>query len=243
MARGQSEYERWMRQQQREEERRQRAAAAAERAAERERRQQQIAAGHEHADRLTRQLEERVAELESILRRGLQRSAQLDVRSLARRDPPPELDLGERARPVQPPDWEDFQPAAPSVLGGLLGGRARHARRLAEAEEAFARACRERDTAENRRQAWVREQRAAHAPKVAAYEAAQQRQAADLADWDRGRTARERESVERYLTAVAERIPLPRGLPRSAEIAYSPRGEQAVARVELPGTDAVQRHS
>lgn len=51
--------------------------------------------------------------------------------------------------------------------------------------------------------------------------------------------ARDRESVERYLSAVSERVPLPRDLPRVAEIAYSPRSEQVVARVELPGTDVV----
>jgi restriction system protein len=125
------------------------------------------------------------------------------------------------------------------VLSELFGGRARHARRLAEAEEAFARACRDWDAVEGRRQAWVRAERAAHAATVAAHEAEQRRQAAELAEWERGRMARERESVERYLTEVAARVPLPPGLPRAAEIAYSPRGEQVLARVELPGTDVV----
>ncbi|MGH3874914.1 MAG: hypothetical protein ACRDSR_26000 [Pseudonocardiaceae bacterium] len=153
MAGGLSEYERWVRQQQREAEREQRAVAAAERAAERERRQQHIAACQAQVELLNRRLDERIADLESILRRSLTRSSRLDLRSLCRVDPPPPLDLGEHAHPLPQPDWEQFRPHEPGVLSGLFGGRNRYAKQMTDAEAAFAQAERERDAAENRRQA------------------------------------------------------------------------------------------
>lgn len=239
MARQGSDHERWVRQQQREQERRQRADAAAARTAERERKQRHVAASHEEAERRTRQLDQRVAEFESILRTGLTRSSRLELRLLRRSDAAPPLDLGDRGRPVPAPAWEDFRPSEPGVVGALFGGRSRFARRLAEAEDVFARAGQERDAAENRRQAWVREQRARHAKVIHTHATEVDAHNADLAAWQKGCTARQRESVERYLSAVAGRVPLPKGLPRGAEIAYSPQGEQVVAQIELPGTDVV----
>ncbi|MGH3950025.1 MAG: restriction endonuclease [Pseudonocardiaceae bacterium] len=239
MAGGLSDHERWVRQQQREEERQQRAAAAAERAAERERKQQHTAACQAQVELLKGKLDERIAELESILRHGLMRSSRLDLRSLRRVDPPPSLDLGERAYTVPRPDWEQFRPPAPGVLGGFFGGRNRYARQMADAEATFAQAERDRDAAEDRRQAWVREQRAAHGARVRSHQAEVDAHNADIVGWHKGCAARDRESVERYLKAISERVPLPRDLPKVAEIAYSPRGEQVVARVELPGTDVV----
>lgn len=242
MAGGLSEYERWVRQQQREAEREQRAVDAAER----ERKQQHIADCQAQVELLNRRLDERIAELESILRRGLTRSSRLDLRSLCRVDPPPSLDLGEHAHPVPQSDWEQFRPPEPGVLGGLFGGRNRYAKQMADAKEAFAQAERKRDAAENRRQAWVREQRAAHAARVRPHQAEVEAHNVEIVAWQEGCAARHRESVERYLSAVSERVPLPQDLPRVAEIAYSPRGEQVVARVELPGTDVVPlvaRHS
>jgi hypothetical protein len=110
---------------------------------------------------------------------------------------------------------------------------------MADAEAAFAQAEHERDAAENRRQAWVREQRAAYAARVRSHQAEIEAHNVEIIAWQEGCVARDRESVERYLSAVSERVPLPQGLPRVAEIAYSPRSEQVVARVELPRTDIV----
>ncbi len=240
MARGMSDHERWVRQEQRREaERQQRAVAAAEGTAERERKQQHIAGCQAQVELLNRRLDERIAELESILRRGLTRSSRIELRSLCRVDPPPSLDLGERAHPVPRPDWEQFRPSEPGGLSGLFGGRNRYSRQIAEAEAEFARAEHERDAEENRRQAWVREQRTAHAQRVCAHEAEVEAHNADILAWQEGCAVRQRESVERYLSAINKRVPLPQHLPRIAEIAYSPRGEQVVERVELPGTDVV----
>ncbi|GEL21040.1 hypothetical protein PA7_48770 [Pseudonocardia asaccharolytica DSM 44247 = NBRC 16224] len=54
-----------------------------------------------------------------------------------------------------------------------------------------------------------------------------------------GLPSRDRESVEAYLELVLDRTPLPDDVPRQAEVAYSPLGEQAVVRFELPPVDVV----
>jgi restriction system protein len=239
VARGSYDHEKWLRAQLREQERQDRAGAAAARAAERERKQRHIAECQARAESLTHAVEERVAQLESILARGLNRSARLDVRRMWRTDPAPSLELGDYAQPAPLPDWDLFRPDEPGVFGSLFGGRSRRAARLAEAEVEFQREQREYEERERRRQAWVRDRRREHARQVEAHDAQVRRHNAEVESWHQGQVARDRDSMERYLNLVAERVPLPDELPRAAEITYSPRGEQVVARVELPGFDAV----
>jgi hypothetical protein len=118
-----SDYERWVRQQQREAEREQRVVAAALRAAEREHEQQHIAACQAQIELLNQRLDERIAEFESILRRGLTRSSRIDLQSLCRVDPPSSLDLGEHAHP------------APTGLGTVSPTRARRPQRVVRRPE------------------------------------------------------------------------------------------------------------
>lgn len=239
VSRGLSEHERWVRQQQREQERQERANASAARAAERERRQLHVEASKRRAEELNQHLDARVAEIQSILRRGIARSSRVDFRSLHRHDPAPSLELGTHGLRLPKPDWESFRPAEPGFLAGLLGGRRKYEALLAEQESAFALAKRERDLAEARREDWVRQQHEEHAQTVSAHQAELVKHNSEISEWQRNWTARDRTSVERYLVEVAKRISLPAGLPKVAEIAYSPRGEQVVARVELPARDIV----
>ena len=68
--------------------------AALEKAAEREHKLQQTAAGKAEAERLNADLGARVAQLESILGRGLDREAAIDFNALLRHNELPPLDLG-----------------------------------------------------------------------------------------------------------------------------------------------------
>ena len=68
--------------------------AASEKAAERERKLQETAAGKAEAERLNADLAARVAQLESILGRGLDREAAIDLNAMVRHDEFPPLDLG-----------------------------------------------------------------------------------------------------------------------------------------------------
>ena len=235
------DHEKWARQQARDHDRQERAAAAAEKSAEREAKQAAIQAGKERAQELTTMADQTVERLSSILSRGLDRSSALDLSAMLREDPPPGLDLGKHAHPAPPPAREDYAPAEPGGLGGVFGGRARYKRRVDEARAMFDLALETYDRAEVTRQQWVREARARHRLAV-------EKHAEATADHNRtieatrdGLVLRDRESVEAYLQIVLSHSPLSNDVPRQVEVAYSPRGEQAVVRFELPTAEVVPR--
>lgn len=241
MARGTGRYdhERWVRQQAREQERQQRAEVAAQKAAERERKAREVAARRAEAEQLNAKLAEHVALLESILLGGLDRPARIELATLARRDEPPLLVLGTRAVAAPRPEWQHFAPPEPGRLTGMLGGKARHAQRLVQAQEAFERAKRDYDRADAQRQDWVRQQRARHNEAVRAHRAEVDDHNAQVEALAAGLQERDRESVQTYLELALQQTPLPDGLPHQVEVAYSPRGEQAVVRFELPTAEVV----
>jgi restriction system protein len=233
------DHEQWARQQAREYEREQRAAAAAEKAAERETRLAATAAGKDHAQQLSLEASATVDRLTSILTSGLARTARLDLSTMLRGDQHPPLDLGVRERPVRPPAWEDFAPAEPGALGAMFGGRARHERRAGEAQALFDDACARHDREELARQQWVRDERTRHRVAGESLAAAVREHNQQIEALRSGLHSRDRESVQAYLEMVLARTLLPDDFPHQVEVAYSPRGEQALVRFELPSVDVV----
>ena len=110
------DHERWARQQAREEQRQERAALAAQKAVERERKQEAIEAGRAQAEQHNRSNADKLLRLTSILHRGLDRRAAIDLTRLRRHDQPPPLNLGERGEPKREPEWQDYAPAEPGAL-------------------------------------------------------------------------------------------------------------------------------
>jgi restriction system protein len=233
------DHDQWARQQAREEERRLRAEAASEKTAERERRQAALAAGKARAEQLNQVAGHTLARLTSILQRGLARPARVDLDSVIRRDQPPALDLGSRNEPTPPLRWEDHVPAEPGVFGGMLGGRARHERRVAEARVDFDHAVRRHHRDESERQRWVRDETTRHHAAVQRHSAAVGQHNQKIEKIRSGLAARDREAVEAYLELSLARTPLPADVPHQVEVAYSARGEQAVVRFELPPADVI----
>jgi restriction system protein len=233
------DHEQWARQQSREYEREQRAVTAAEKTAERERKQAAIAAGKEHAHELNVDTATKVERLTSVLVRGLDRPSRLDLATRLRRDQPAPLDLGSRDRPVSCPVWEDYAPPPPGAISAVFGGRARHDRRVEGARAEFDGALAADDRAEATRQRWVREARTRHRLAVEEHTAGVAEHNQAIESLRTGLASRDRESVEAYLEMVLARTPLPNDVPHQVEVAYSPRGEQAVVRFELPSADVV----
>jgi restriction system protein len=215
----------------------QRQNAAAEKAAERERQLQETAAGKAQAKQLNADLQARIAQLESILRRGLDREAAIDLNAMLRTDEFPPLDLG--AYGVAPPRPVWTPPPEPGVMAGFFGAKSRHDRRVAEAQELFERAERDYERAEAARQQWVREQAARHDAAVETHQAEVARHNNALAQFAAGLRERDRESVQYYLELALSGTLLPDDVPHAVEVAYSPRGEQVVVRFELPSMDVI----
>lgn len=227
--------------------------AAAERAAERERQREErqaekdrqdaeAAARDEEAAARTEAVEQRVAELESLLRSSLGRDPRIRFDSLRISAAVPPLDLGPLANPVPAPQWADFQPAPPGALGRIFGGGQRYQDSVKEAEQAFAAA----QAAFQRR------------------EAARQRGiAAARAEWARRRTRRRagrtrttpmsprsRQAsghVTGSLSASTCRqcwtgLPTRRGSPAERHAGYVPESSLLAVKWFLPTFDIIPRH-
>jgi ATPase subunit of ABC transporter with duplicated ATPase domains len=88
----------------------QRQLAAAEKAAERERKLHQTAVGKASAEQLNADLAARVTRLESILQRGLNREAAINLNAMIRQDQFPPLDLGPYRAAAPRPMWSTYAP-------------------------------------------------------------------------------------------------------------------------------------
>jgi hypothetical protein len=231
LASGQGEYSVWNRQ---EALRLQRQSAAAEKAAERQRRLRETEDGKASAERLNEDLTGRVGRLESILRRGLDSEAAIDLNTVITGDKFPPLDLGAYGVPAPPPVWSDYVPHEPSALAGFFGAKSRHEQRLAAARDDFERAKADYDRAEATRQDWVHEQTSRYEAALRAHDNEVARHNSRIAQIASGLRNRDRESVQWYLELALSRTLLPDEVPHMVEIAYSPQGEQAVVRLSCP---------
>jgi len=110
---------------------------------------------------------------------------------------------------------------------------------LAAARDAFERAQVDYDRAEEARQERVHEQTARYEAARRAHEDEVARHNRRLAELASGLRNRDRESVQWYLELTLSRTFLPEGVPHVAELAYSPQGEQAVLRFELPSVEVI----
>jgi hypothetical protein len=179
--------------------------------------------------------------LESILRRGLDREAAIDLKALVRGDEFPPLDLGAYGVAAPPPVWSDYVPHEPSALAGFFGTKSRHEQRLAVARDEFKRAKADYDRAEATRQEWVHEQTSRYEAALRAHDDEVARHNSRIAQIASGLRNRDRESVQWYLELALSRTLLPEEVPYvvEVELAYTPQGEQAVVRFELPSVGVI----
>jgi restriction system protein len=217
----------------------QRQDVAAGKAAERERKLQESADGKATAAQLNAELAARVVRLESILRHGLEREAAIDLSVMPRQDELPPLDLGVYRVAAPRPTWSSHAPPEPGPIAGFFGARSRHEQRLADAREKFERAELEYQRAEAARQEWIREQTSRYEAALLAHQDEVTRHNSRIARIAAGIRERDRESVQYYLELALSKTLLPEEVPHQIEVAYSPRGEQAVVRFELPSADVV----
>lgn len=198
------------------------------------------ARGAAEAEARTEEVRQQVAQLESILPTGLQRTARIDLGALSLTVAEPAFDPGSLATPEPEPRREDF---AAGGLAARWSGRARREQREAAAREAYQQERSRWEQAEQERADRLAaaeqgyEQRLARdRAEAAAYNSRIARVAAGLRD-------RDPRAVASFLRTVLLRVPLPAGFPRRAEVTYHSDGEQATLRVVLPGTEVVPEAS
>lgn len=232
----------WHRQQQamaREAERQQKTQERARVAAEKERKRQHSERRQAEVAHKNDALAASLQRLETILQRGLGRSARIDLTALRRESDVGPPQLGTWAHPVERPQWEEYQPRSPGMISRGFGGRARYAQRMEKASQAFKQDMATADLKELTRQQRVVELRRQHAEREQQATAAVAKHNAAINEHIEAVASRTKHDVETYLGRVLARIPLPDGFPRNAEVTFNPRSEQAVLRFELPPRDVV----
>jgi hypothetical protein len=174
--------------------------------------------GKTSAQRLNEDLTGRVGRLESILRRGLDSEAAIDLNTVITGDEFPPLDLGAYGVPAPPPVWSDYVPHEPSALAGFFGAKSRHEQRLAAARDDFERAKADYDRAEATRQDWVHEQTSRYEAALRAHDNEVARHNSRIAQIASGLRNRDREGVQWYRELALSQTLLPEEVPHVVEL-------------------------
>ncbi|MGH9426123.1 MAG: restriction endonuclease, partial [Terriglobia bacterium] len=243
----------------------QRASLQAERAAERERARQfrqaaraekslqQQTAMHEkeqkrlylevraeEAETMNRQLEEQLADLESILAHTLRVDNYLNLDLLKQQLEIPKFHPGALATETPAPSEANFLPVPPGFFNGLVpGAKQRYERALQEAEARYKIARRVHEANEAGRKRRLADARARHEAEVqkAREDVAEQNRELDRFKSDLG--ARKPNAVVNYFALVLERSSYPENFPQRAKVAYVPESKQLVIEYDLPVMDVV----
>ena len=200
--------------------------------------QQYFADRAAEADRRTRALTDRVAQLRTVLERGLRRNPGIDLSGMRAEFSQPVPDLGSVGWRAIPPDWSRYQPPPPSVVDRLAGG-VRYRRQLADARAAYAAAMAEYERAEAERQLRFDEARRRYASQVAEERRRVVENNRRVDAFVAALRRREPAAVTRFLGMVLAAEPLPASFPRSTEVSWPAGTGWPVVRFELPGPQVV----
>ena len=227
--------------------------AAAERAAQKLREQQEwqaqrdrIAAEAAARDReavvKTKAIEQRVAELETLLRSSLARDPRVSFASLRISAAVPPLNLGALANPTPAPEWTDFVPRPPGALGRMFGGSQRYEASYEAAERLFASAQADHQDREAARQRKVAAARAEWSRRVADEKRQADAHNAQIDELFAGFHKRDRFAVSEYMQMVLDRSPYPDGFPAERHAGYVPESSLLAVEWFLPTFDIIPEH-
>jgi restriction system protein len=214
---------------------------------ERKQRDRELAAAEsvardEDAVAKTNALDQRVAELQNLLRSSLTIDPRVNFASLKRQVVVRPLNLGPLATPIPVPSWTDFEPESPRGLQRMFGGTQRYQAAYKAAEWSFAQAQDEYRQQEAARQRKVAEAEAARDRKIAEAErevAAHNRHIDELAADFQGH---DRFAVSEYVQLVLDRSPYPSGFPAERHAGYVPESSLLAVEWYLPTIDIVPEY-
>jgi restriction system protein len=200
--------------------------------------QQYFADRAAEADRRSRALDGRVAELRSLLELGLHRNPRIDLAGLRAEFAQPAPDLGSLGWRAIPPEWSRYEPPPPSVVDRLAGG-ARYRQQLADARAAYEAAKADYERAEAERQLRLDETRRRYVTELAEERRRVEEHNRRVDAFIAALRRREPAAASRYLEMVLDEMPLPASFPRAAEVTWPAGRTSPVVRFELPGPEVV----
>lgn len=223
----------------REKEKRRREAAQRAAANERERKRLYIEERRAEAAALTSEAEHRVSTLQSVLASRLAEPVAVSFASLKRRPEVPRFDPAGLGEEMPPPDWAEFAPASPSLIGKAFGGGGRHRRAEAAAREEYDRQCAEHAAAEAARKKRLAERRRAHVELVAKATAEAEQHNTAVDELEAAFRAADRDAVMQFFTLVLDSSRYPEGFPHRTRVIYRDQPRDLVIDFELPPQELI----
>jgi restriction system protein len=217
-------------------------AEAERKAREREQAAAESAARDEEALRKSAALDQRIAQLETLLLSSLRRDPRISFASLKRSVAIPPLNLGTLATPIPLPQWTDYEPPPPRGLQRMFGGSQRHQNELDDAMRRFTQV-----QADHQQQETVRRRRIAEAQASWNLRLAELQREVDAnnAHVDRlaaGFRQHDRFAVSEYVQMVLDRSPYPTDFPMERHAGYVPESSLLAVEWYLPTVDIVPEY-
>jgi restriction system protein len=208
-------------------------------ARERERTLEETATRDEDAVSQTLAVEQRVAELEGLLRSSLARDPQVSLAALRWHVDVPPLDLGGLAMPIQTPRWDDFEPQPVRGLRRMFGGQQHYEAAVVAAEQAFQQAEEDHQRCENQRHEQIAEARRAYERTVAESERQVATHNAHVDEMAAGLHQNDRFAVSEYIQTVLDLSPYPADFPTERSAGYVPESSLLAVEWYLPPVEVV----
>jgi restriction system protein len=224
----------------------QRAREQEERAQERQRKTEQrerdaraAADRDEEAAAKTLAIEQRIAELEGLLRSSLSRDPRIRLTDLRRQVTLPPFDPGQLGMPIPAPEWEDFAPLPERGLRRMFGSEQRRAVAADAASQAFQQAQETHRYQEAQRRQQVTAARRGYDQAVAEAEREAAARNSHIDELATGLRDRDRYAVSEYIQLVLDRSPDPADFPVQRSAGYVPESSLLAVEWYLPPVDAI----
>lgn len=181
----------------------------------------------------------RLDELDNLLTATLDVDDHIDLRQLRKSAQHPPFNPGTLGTPLPSPDWQRFQPPAPTGLSKLFGGQAKHQQQFAAAQQAFAQVQAQHAAAEADRQRRLTAAHQRYQQKCAKVEAEIRAHNTEVDQFAAAFAASEPTAVIEYFGMVLGNSVYPDDFPQRYRLAYVPDSRQLVVEYHLPTLDVI----
>jgi restriction system protein len=179
-------------------------------------------------------LQARVAELDSVLVAGIRSVPAVTFSSLQQTPTLPAFNAGGLDRAAPQPGWEQFAPPPPTALARLFGAGGRHERQESTARASYEQACTQHAAAESDRRRRLAERRREYDRKATAAADTAAEHNAEVDQFERDFHAGDPEAVAQFCTMALDSSVYPEGFAHRTRALYRPEPKEVVVEFELP---------
>ena len=213
--------------------------AASDAARKREHRRLYVEARSADAAAANADLRGRLSDLDALLASTLDVDDHIDLDRFKKPAAMPPFDPGRLGRPIPPPSWDSYEPAAPSGIVKLLGER-QHQQQISAARRAFSISQQRWAEAEERRKRQLTERKQAYeASKVQVRRQDRRKYNAEVDRFAAAVAASEPESVVEYFAMVLGNSVYPDDFPQHFRLAFQPKRRQLLIEYHLPPIEVI----